>query len=100
MSEIEIILLSIEVMSCLEPSSVINHVIVVKGSARWEIYRRLQELQIPCQCGYNQPLQVQIESPTTAIQLWSVFRHSSVSRDDLVSWLEGCWRMKTREKES
>lgn len=74
----------------LEPSQVIE----VALADRWQVYRRLQELSIPCQCGTNQPLSAQINNVTAAIQLWSVVRQLTVSRSELAYWLEHCWRMR------
>ena len=68
-----------------------NHVDTVNRSERWEIYHRLQELQIPCQCSPNQPLRVQLDHATAAIQLWSVVRQLTAPRSELISWLNLCW---------
>ncbi|MGK7877155.1 MAG: Asr1405/Asl0597 family protein [Xenococcaceae cyanobacterium] len=87
-------------MSLINPQSEINQVIEVNWADRWEVYHRLQALQIPCQCLTNQPLQVQLHSITAAIQLWSVVRHLTVPRYELVHWLERCWQMKSYKKEN
>ena len=76
------------------PSSEIDHTIDAKRAERWEIYRRLQELEISCQCSPNQPLKVQLRHPTAAIQLWSVVRQLTASRQELVSWLNDCWQVE------
>ncbi|MEW6496228.1 MAG: Asr1405/Asl0597 family protein [Cyanobacteriota bacterium] len=68
-------------------------VIEIAASDRWQVYRRLQELSIPCQCGTNKPLSYQINDVTTAIQVWSVVRQLTVPRYVLASWLESCWRI-------
>ena len=80
-------------MSLTSPSSD-NHVIAVHRSERWEIYRRLQELQIACQCSPSQPLQVQVPSPTAAVQVWSVVKQLTNSRYDLLNWLHRCWQQR------
>lgn len=64
---------------------------ISKGD-RWQVYRRLQELAIPCECGTNQPLRYQIQDVTAAIQLWSVVRQLTVPRRELAAWLERCWQ--------
>ncbi|WP_198648492.1 Asr1405/Asl0597 family protein [Cyanothece sp. BG0011] len=46
--------------------------VTVNGGDRWFVAKRLQELQIPCSYSTNQPLQVQLSTPTDVIQLWSV----------------------------
>ena len=58
---------------------------------RWTVYQRLQELEIPCFCTTNQPLTVEISNPMALVQLWSVIRHVSASRQEMVAVLEKCW---------
>lgn len=57
---------------------------------RWQVYHRLQELGIPCHCSMGQPLWVTVNSPTDALQVWSVARIHQQSRQDLAQWLERC----------
>ncbi|MBD0363247.1 MAG: hypothetical protein ICV55_10825 [Coleofasciculus sp. C3-bin4] len=71
-----------------------GQVIEISWADRWQVYRRLQELAIPCKCGTNQPLSAQINDVAAAIQLWSVVRQLTLGRRDLASWLEGCWQMR------
>lgn len=59
---------------------------------RWLVYQRLLELEIPCECAFNQPLEVEVNSVTTAIQLWSVVRCLSAPRQTLVCDLKRCWQ--------
>lgn len=68
--------------------------IEISWGDRWQVYRRLQELAIPCECGTNQPLRYQIKDVTAAIQLWSVVRQLTVPRRELASWLEHCWQIR------
>lgn len=86
-------------MSMFESRSAYSQAIAVKWADRWTVYQRLQELQIPCCCNTNRPLQVEIESPTAAIQLWSVVRQITTSRSELISWLNECWHQQTNVKE-
>jgi hypothetical protein len=72
----------------------INQIVEVNWSERWQVYQRLNELDIPCCCKANQPLQVKISNTHTAIQVWSVVRQLNASRQDLVNCLENCWRIK------
>jgi hypothetical protein len=72
----------------------VSQVIEIAFADRWQVYRRLQELAIPCRCGANQPLRVQVNDAATAIQLWSVVRQLTVPRCDLVCWLERCWQVR------
>jgi hypothetical protein len=60
---------------------------------RWEIYHRLQSLEIDCQCGVNQPLQVAIESPLDLLQVWAIVRQMGSSRQELIDRLENCWQL-------
>lgn len=72
-----------------------HQIVNINSSDRWEVYRRLQELQIPCQCHTYQPLQVEIDSATNAMQLWSVVRQVTASRHQLLNHLGNCWQMVT-----
>ncbi|MGH8002656.1 MAG: Asr1405/Asl0597 family protein [Brasilonema sp.] len=72
-----------------------KYIIEVDKVDRWQIYRRLQELDIPCWCETNQPLTVEISNPTAAIQLWSVVRQFTTNRQDLIRNLQKSWRYCT-----
>lgn len=67
--------------------------IQVKQLERWQIYERLQELQIPCRCHCNQPLEVELETPLKVWQFWSVVWRVSASRESLSGYLDHCWRL-------
>lgn len=69
----------------------LKHIVEVNLADRWQIFRRLQELNIPSWCDSDQPLAVAIATPTAAIQVWSVVRHFNASRHDLIRTLEQCW---------
>lgn len=77
----------------------IQQVVTVNWAERWSVYYRLQELQIPCKCSTNRPLQVQLDNTKTAIQLWSVAKQFSASRHELVGWLKCCWQIKSDRRE-
>jgi hypothetical protein len=68
-----------------------SQALFLQGTERWQVYQRLQELDIICSCGTNQPLQVNLQSPTDLVLLWSVARCITSSRSELLSWLERCW---------
>nr|WP_250124609.1 Asr1405/Asl0597 family protein [Chroococcidiopsis sp. CCMEE 29] len=70
----------------------VGELVQVNWADRWQVYQRLQELAIPCWCATNQPLRVHIADVTAAVQLWSVLRQFTTSRQDLVWWLERCWQ--------
>ncbi|ACK66461.1 conserved hypothetical protein [Rippkaea orientalis PCC 8801] len=71
-----------------------SQIVQVPWNDRWTVYHRLQELGISCYCSSNQPLEVQLSSPTAVIQLWSVVKHCSSSRQELIQWLQTCWDLK------
>lgn len=71
----------------------VSQVLEIDWADRWQVYRRLQELAIPCQCATNQPLTVQIDNVAAAIQVWSVVRQITVPRCELACWLERCWQL-------
>jgi hypothetical protein len=58
---------------------------------RWLAHHRLQELEIPSTCLTDGRLEVEVEHPIAAVQLWSVARHITAPRQQLVYWLERCW---------
>jgi hypothetical protein len=78
-------------MSIFDSGSVYRQRVAVNLADRWAVYQRLQELQIPCCCCSDRPLQVDIKNPTAAIQLWSVVRQITTPRNELISWLNECW---------
>ena len=59
---------------------------------RWQVYYRLIDLDIRCQCGGFRLLKAHIETVTEAIQLWSVVRRVSQPRSVLVAALERSWK--------
>ena len=60
---------------------------------RWQVYQRLLELQIPCECRCNSPLQVELASPLKLWQFWSVMWRVSASRNTLSNYLDQCWQL-------
>ena len=79
-------------MSINQPQSESKQVIEVSWIDRWFVYHRLQELEIPCQCSSNQPLQVEVNNTISAIQLWSISKQLTGTRQDLINWLNQCWQ--------
>ena len=73
------------------PDQIVN----VNADIRWQVYYRLKELDIKCQCLPSQPLYAEIESLPAAIQLWSVVSCFSLSRCELVDWLNCCWKINS-----
>ena len=74
-----------------------KQVVEVSRTDRWQVYRRLQELEISCECQTNQALTVEIGSIAAAIQLWSVVRQLNGKRQDLIEALEECWHHRYHE---
>jgi hypothetical protein len=65
---------------------------------RWEVYHRLQALEIACQCGVNQPLQVDIPSPAVLLQVWGVLKRVGASRQELIEKLENAWQLPEKSQ--
>jgi hypothetical protein len=74
-----------------------NFVLGVEWVNRWQVYQRLQELDIPCSCAPNQPLRVEINNPLAVVQIWSVIQQLTASRQDLIFSLEQCWKSRYRK---
>lgn len=62
--------------------------------SRWNVYNRLRELAIPCDCRCGNPLQVQVTTATDAIQLWSVIQQFTSSKPTSIDYLERCWQQE------
>lgn len=73
------------------------HAVGIKNTERWSIYRRLQELEIPCRCSTNQPLEVEINRPIAIAQLSCVVKRMTASRSELIDWLDNCWKIKSKQ---
>lgn len=69
----------------------VTHVVSVSRIDRWQIYRRLQELMIPCWCLEDGSLRVEVQNGISALLLRSVVQQFVASRQEMVSWLERCW---------
>jgi hypothetical protein len=74
--------------SNLSTSLVVN----VPRIDRWQIYRRLQELMIPCWCPADGSLRVEINDGITAVLVRSIVQQHVAPRQELVDWLERCWK--------
>jgi hypothetical protein len=58
----------------------------------WQVYQRIQSLDIECKCLLHKPLQVCIARPAQLLQLWTVLRQLETCRGSLIGWLEPCWQ--------
>jgi hypothetical protein len=74
----------------------LTQILPVDRIQRWEVYYRLQSLEIDCQCGVNQPLEVNDQSPLDIMQIWSIVRQMRSSRQELLDCLENCWQLPER----
>ena len=59
---------------------------------RWQVYHRLQALDIECKCSLHQLLRVRIDASAQLLQLWIVLRQVESSRGSLIPWLETSWQ--------
>jgi hypothetical protein len=75
----------------LNGSNVLHQIVQIPYHQRWEIYHRLQELNIPCACLSDGSLQVQLNNCIAAILLRSIVIQNTASRLSLINWLERCW---------
>ncbi|MFB2838473.1 Asr1405/Asl0597 family protein [Floridanema evergladense] len=76
-------------------NSIDSQVVAVCRCDRWQVYHRLQALDIPCCCNGNGRLEVEINSPLAAIQLWCVVKQLTAPRSELVAQLNRCWELKS-----
>lgn len=77
-------------MKSFDSRSQTKHVVEVSWADRWQVYHRLQELDIPSWCSANQPLTVEIANTAAAVQLWSITRLLNAPRKDLIRTLDKC----------
>lgn len=84
-------------MKSFSSETEIKQIVEVNWADRWQVYQRLQELDIPCWCEANQPLRVEVGNPMAAVQLWSVMRQLTAPRQDLIGTLEHSWRSRYRK---
>jgi hypothetical protein len=73
------------------PDAFVSQVAKINRSDRWSVYRRLQELKIPCWCREDGTLWVEIDHCINAILLRSTIQQFSSTRYELTDWLERCW---------
>ncbi len=69
--------------------------IVVQAEDRWQVYRRLQELEIDCSCRAHQPLYVQVNTPYQLLQVWATLQRIDGTRSRLIERLRLCWLLPT-----
>ncbi|MBR8828842.1 MAG: hypothetical protein DSM107014_13230 [Gomphosphaeria aponina SAG 52.96 = DSM 107014] len=74
--------------------ALISEVTLARGD-RWLVYRRLQELMIPCWCPADGTLLVEVNHCVDVILLRSAVQQLMASRLELTDWLERCWETQT-----
>lgn len=79
-------------MNPIEQNVKAGKIVDISWGDRWQVYYRLQELEIKSECASNHPLQVEVNTVKAAVQLWSVVRQLTANRRDLVRLLERCWQ--------
>lgn len=83
-------------MKSSPPNQPIVHAVGIENTARWIVYNRLQQLEIPCRCSTNRPLEVELNSPIAIAQLSCLVKRVTASRSDLVDCLNDCWKIKSK----
>ncbi|MEM7759338.1 MAG: Asr1405/Asl0597 family protein [Cyanobacteria bacterium P01_A01_bin.40] len=73
------------------PDTFVSQITKIQRSERWSVYRRLQELNIPCWCPQDGSLWVEIDSCIHAILLRSTIQQFVSTRSESIDWLERCW---------
>ncbi len=68
-------------------------IIDIPISLRWQIYHRLQELQIRCWCPVDGSLRVQVSSHMDIVLIRSIVMQFTASRQELINWLRKCWKL-------
>ena len=73
------------------PDATVSQVAKINRCDRWIVYRRLQELNIPCWCPPDGTLWIEIDRCIHAILLRSTIQQFVSTRSELTEWLERCW---------
>lgn len=73
------------------PDTFVSQVVKIDRSDRWSVYRRLQELNIPCWCPEDGTLWIEIDRCIHAVLLRSTIQQFACTRSELADWLERCW---------
>lgn len=78
-------------LSCsCSPNYSSDYMMTIWQCDRWQIHRRLKELDISCACLDDGRLQVRADTPVAIAQIWSVTTQVVASRWQMVEWLERC----------
>ncbi|HAX78619.1 MAG TPA: hypothetical protein DCY88_23005 [Cyanobacteria bacterium UBA11372] len=74
------------------PDALTGQVVQISQLDRWQVYRRLQELTIPCCCPNDGSLRVEVNNSIDAVLVRSTVLQFIASRSELIDWLERCWK--------
>lgn len=78
-------------------SQAAGQTIAVHRWDRWSIHRRLQELDIPCDCPADGTLRVDVNGAIALVLVHSTVRQYVCSRQESMDWLERCWNTQITE---
>ncbi|MCU0569572.1 MAG: hypothetical protein MUF49_23720 [Oculatellaceae cyanobacterium Prado106] len=67
-----------------------NQIVDVPQIDRWQVYSRLQELQISCNCPSDGTLRVEVDHAIAILLVRSTVQQFTAPRQELVNWLERC----------
>lgn len=79
------------------PDTFVSQINSINRWERWSVYRRLQELDIPCWCPQDGTLWIEIDSCINAILLRSTIQQFRNTRSDSIAWLERCWTFNSEQ---
>ena len=80
-------------------SSEVSTEITVTCQDRWQVYHRLQALDIDCRCSGFKPLKVALKTPTEALQLWSIVRRIDQPKQVLVDSIRQSWQAPAAKRQ-
>lgn len=76
-----------------------GQIVMIPRYDRWSLYRRLQELQIPCVCCPDGSLRADVSHGLALVLLRSAVQQLTASRAELVSWLSRCWAIQSHPRD-
>lgn len=79
----------------LQDTAPAQTVVELDRVTRWNVYRRLQELNMVCDCGCDRPLTVAVYTPADALMVWSVVQATTQPKLFLTDHLERCWQQRS-----
>jgi hypothetical protein len=79
----------------LQGTAQVQTVVELDRVSRWTVYRRLQELEVACDCGCDRHLTVAIHTPADALLVWSVLQSTTQTKQSLADHLARCWQQRS-----